>query len=230
MILKIIGGKNMNELKRVGKYILGLFIITIGVGFSIKSNLGNSPISTIPYSLTLVFGIDMGLTTIIFFTSLVILVIILLGREFKLKSLLQIVSGVIFGYFTNCSLYLMSFIPVSNSFIMSIIYMGISIFCIALGIFFYLPPNIIPLAVEGATQTISRVINKPFPKVKVVFDMTMVTISGLICLINIDSLGSVGIGTIISAFSIGFVLNYIVKFHKKITGHSVNLKQTPSSE
>ncbi|MEE0490162.1 hypothetical protein [Methanosphaera stadtmanae] len=39
---------------RLLNYLTGLFIMTIGIAFSIKSNLGVSPVSTIPYTLTVV--------------------------------------------------------------------------------------------------------------------------------------------------------------------------------
>lgn len=44
----------MNITRRLINYVIGLFIMTIGIVFSIKSNLGVSPVSTIPYTLTVV--------------------------------------------------------------------------------------------------------------------------------------------------------------------------------
>ena len=44
--------------KRVINYLLGLWCITLGIGFSIKSNLGSIPVSSVPYTLNLVWGIE----------------------------------------------------------------------------------------------------------------------------------------------------------------------------
>ena len=41
-------------------YFIGLFIMTIGIALSVKSNLGVSPVSSIPYTITCVWGIEMG--------------------------------------------------------------------------------------------------------------------------------------------------------------------------
>ena len=58
---------------------------------------------------------------------------------------------------------------------------------------------------------ISRTIKKPFPTVKIAFDVTMVVISLVTCLICLHSLGSVGIGTIAAAILVGMELRWITK-------------------
>ena len=57
-------------------YIVGLFIMTLGISLSVKSNLGVSPVSSIPYTMTCVWGIEMGKATILFHVGLVLLQII----------------------------------------------------------------------------------------------------------------------------------------------------------
>lgn len=50
----------MKHLKvRIPMYFIGLFIMTIGIALSVKSNLGVSPVSSIPYTMTCVWGIEM---------------------------------------------------------------------------------------------------------------------------------------------------------------------------
>lgn len=204
---------------RLFNYLLGLFIMAIGIGFSIRSNLGVSPISTIPYTLTVVWAVEIGLATIIFHCLLVLLQIILLRRSFELKNLLQVLVGIIFGYFTSFSVYIVSFIP-NDNFILSLIYMLISIVAIALGIFLYLPANIVPLAGEGAMQAISIVTNIAFHKIKIAFDSSMVIISLITCITMIHGLGSVGLGTILSAVLVGSTLKYIVKIFEHFKGYN----------
>lgn len=64
-------------------YFIGLFVMTIGIALSVKSNLGVSPVSSIPYTITCVWGIEMGKATILFHIVLVLLQIILLRKNFK---------------------------------------------------------------------------------------------------------------------------------------------------
>ena len=45
-------------------YFVGLFIMTAGIAISVKSNLGVSPVSSIPYAVTRCWGLEMGKATI----------------------------------------------------------------------------------------------------------------------------------------------------------------------
>lgn len=106
---KDLAKKNNNLKVRIPMYFVGLFLMTIGIAISVKSNLGVSPVSSIPYTMTCVWGIEMGKATILFHTILVLIQIILLRRNFKPINLLQIAVGVVFGYFTTFCNYLVFF-------------------------------------------------------------------------------------------------------------------------
>ncbi len=136
-------------------------------------------------------------------------------KNFKIVNLLQILVGVIFGKFTTFCNYLVNLLPAFDNIVLRIILMLISTLLIAVGIFFYLPADIMPLAGEGTIQAISKITNIEFSKVKIGFDSSMVLISLIVCLIGIHSMGSVGIGTIAAAFLVGFNLGIITKKFKK---------------
>lgn len=204
-----------NFVKRIVMYFVGLFVMTIGIAISVKSNLGVSPVSSIPYTMTCVWGIEMGKATILFHCALVLFQILLLRKRFRIKNLLQVLVGIVFGYFTTFCNWGASFLPSPNNLAVQLLMMLISAVIIAIGIFLYLPPDIMPLAGEGAMQAISLVTGIPFPKVKVGFDVGMVATSLIVCLLCIHSLGSVGIGTVISSVLVGTVLGYITKWFEK---------------
>ena len=72
-------------------YIVGLFIMTLGISLSVKSNLGVSPVSSIPYTITCITGLEMGKATILFHIVLVVMQILILRKAFQMKNLLQVV-------------------------------------------------------------------------------------------------------------------------------------------
>ena len=201
--------KNMKV--RIPMYFVGLFIMTIGIALSVKSNLGVSPVSSIPYTMTCVWGIEMGKATIIFHAALVLIQILILRKRFRPINLLQVVVGIVFGYFTTFCNYLATYLPSTDNMVMRIVLMLVSTVFIAVGIFFYLPADLIPLAGEGVMQAVSDVTKIEFSKVKIGFDCSMVVISVITCLICIHSLGSVGVGTVIAAFLVGFNLGRVNK-------------------
>ena len=71
--------------------------MTPGIAVSVKSNLGVSPLSSIPYTITSVFGMEMGNATFLNQVVLVLLQILLLRKNFKWINLCQVVVGIIFG-------------------------------------------------------------------------------------------------------------------------------------
>lgn len=184
-------------------YFVGLFVMTIGIALSVKSNLGVSPVSSIPYTMTCVWGIEMGKATILLHVVLVLIQILLLRKNYKPVQLLQIVIGIVFGYFTTFCNYLVTFLPTPENLGIRIIMVLASTVFVAFGIFLYLPADLIPLAGEGCMQAVSTVTHIEFSKVKIGFDCTMVLISAVTCLSLLHTLGSVGAGTIIAAVLVG---------------------------
>lgn len=219
-------GNDKLTFKRVFNYLLGLWFITLGIGFSIKSNLGATPVSSIPYTLNLIWGIEIGKATIIFHAVLVLIELILLGKDFKIKHFLQVFVGVLFGYFTTFSVGLMGFIPDPTSILSELLLTFLSIFTVALGLFFYVPTNIIPVSVDGVTQALAIAFNMPFSKTKVVYDVSLLVISVVLCFVFLGVIGgSIGIGTILSAVFVGTVLKYIHKLNSYLTGKTIDFKQ-----
>ena len=139
--------KNMKV--RIPMYFVGLFIMTIGIALSVKSNLGVSPVSSIPYTMTCVWGIEMGKATIIFHAALVLIQILILRKRFKPINLLQVVVGIVFGYFTTFCNYLATFLPSTDNIAMRIVLMLVSTVFLAVVIFLFLAANLFPLAGEG---------------------------------------------------------------------------------
>ncbi len=201
-------------------YFVGLFIMTIGIALSVKSDLGVSPVSSIPYTLTVCWGIEMGKATILFHCVLIVIQILILRKNFKLKSLLQLPVGIVFGYFTTFCNSLTGHLPSTDNYFIRICMILVSVVLVAIGIFMYLPADIMPLAGEGVMQAVADTLKIEFAKVKVAFDVTMVIVSLVTCLIVLHTLGSVGVGTVIASLLVGIVLGWIKKFWTKRTNPS----------
>ena len=81
-------------------------------------------------------------------------------------------------------------------------------FIMTLGIFLYVPADLMPLAGEGAMLAISQVSGVAFSTVKILFDCSMVTISLVTCLVMLHALG---VWTAAAAVLVGVVLKGITK-------------------
>lgn len=87
-----------------------------------------------------------------------------------------------------------------------------------------MPADIAPLPGEGCVQAIAIVTGWRFSTIKIAFDATMVSIALVMCgLWYTNVFGAVYIGTIISAFMVGFTLRQISNAYARITGREVNV-------
>lgn len=204
-----------NYFVRTCFYVFGFLIMTMGIALSVKSSLGVSPVSSIPYTITCVFGIEMGRATVLFHIVLVIGQILLLRKAFKIKNLLQIPAGILFGAFTTFCNSLMDYFPAPENMAVRIGMILASTVFVAFGIFLYVPADYIPLAGEGMMLAVSKITKIKFSTVKIMFDISMVVISLVTCLAVLHSLGSVGIGTVIAAVLVGAELKVITKYFGK---------------
>ena len=112
----------MEKLKRYLIFLMGLFVNSLGVSLITKANLGTSPISSIPYVLSLNFPFTLGNFTIFFSIFLIVLQLIILRKNFKLEHILQIPVSIIFGYFIDLTMLLFSWVN-PEAYIMKIVYL-----------------------------------------------------------------------------------------------------------
>lgn len=211
-------------LKRICSFTVGLFIMSLGVAFSINSTLGTTPISSISYALALITSIDIGITTFLFNAALIFIQFLILRSRFEKRRLLQLINCVMFGYFTDVALYLVSFVPFEPTIPFYILYLVLSIFLIAFGIFIYMPADIAPLPGEGCVQAIAIVTDWRFSTIKIGFDATVVSIAFIMCVLwYANAFAAVSIGTVISAFMVGFTLRQISNLYFRLTGERINV-------
>ena len=86
------------------------------------------------------------------------------------------------------------------------------------------PANIAPLPGEGLIEAIAMAADKKFSSVKICIDSSMVIITVILCWIFLgDVLGSVSIGTVISAACIGFVVRQFHDLYKYFTGKDIRV-------
>lgn len=209
----------MNKKELVKRYILfiiGLFFAGVGVAFTKHGELGVSPISSVANVMSLKFDfLTIGSWLIIWNCVLIVGQIIILRKEFKLYQLLQVPLSFLFGYFTDFGMRIVSFIPV-NSYFARILMLFIGIAVLAFGISLSVIANVIMNSGEAIVKVISDKTGFEFGNVKVVFDISCVTVSIILSLIFFD-MKIIGTreGTVISAVLTGFAVKFFTRLLKE---------------
>ncbi len=83
---------------------------------------------------------------------------------------------------------------------------------LAFGISIEVAPNVIMVPGEGIVKAISDVTNKDFGMVKICFDITLIIIASLCSFFFFHSLQGVGLGTVVSALTVGKFVSLVNEY------------------
>ena len=202
--------------KRFVLYVVGLFLLALGVSLSITANLGVSPVSSLSYAFSLTTGVSVGITTIVAH-FLFIIIQVILTKKFEWKNaLIQLMIAFLFGFFIDTSLALVGwFLPEPTTLLLQIVYLVASLFLVAGGLFGYSNANFTLMPYDELTKVISSVYKMPFGKAKIIGDVLNVIVAGAICLIFLKSFGSIGFGTVAASLLIGRILGFFMAHFQK---------------
>ena len=198
------------QIKRYFIFLVGLFVNSLGVSLITKGNLGTSPISSIPYVLSLNFPFSLGNFTIVFSLLLIFLQFLLLGKNFKAEHLLQIPVSMVFGYFIDASMILLGFVHPAD-YLAKVA--GLLIGCLILGSGVYMEvlADVVMLPGESFVRAVVFCIHSEFGFAKVCFDVSMAVIAAALSVLLSGHLEGVREGTIVAAVLVGFIARSIGK-------------------
>ena len=200
----------METLKRYLIFLVGLFVNSMGVSLITKANLGTSPISSIPYVLSLNFPFTLGNFTIFFSIFLIVLQLIILRKNFKLEHILQIPVSIIFGYFIDLTMILFSWVN-PEAYIMKIVYLLIGCLILGVGVYMEVLADVVMLPGESFVRAIVLTWKTNFGTTKICFDVSMSVIAAVLSFVFAGRLAGVREGTVIAALLVGFIARLIGK-------------------
>lgn len=196
-------------LRRCLLLVVGLVIMAFGVAFSIKAGLGTSPISSLPYVLSLLpLHLTVGTATIAMHVTLIILQILLLRRRYDPFQLAQLPVALVFGSLTDFSVWALQGINVS-AYPARWVLCIIGILLVGVGVSFEVTANVVTLAGEGMVLAVCKVFPVPFGNAKIGFDVTLVVIAIVLSLLFLGGLYGVREGTVAAAFCVGLVARQV---------------------
>ena len=200
----------MNKLKRYVIFLVGLFVNSLGVSLITKASLGTSPISSIPYVLSLSFPFTLGNFTIFFSIFLILLQLLILRKNFKLEHVLQIPVSIVFGYFIDLTMLLFVWVN-PQAYIMKIIYLLIGCLILGFGVYMEVLADVVMLPGESFVRAIVLTWKTNFGTTKICFDVSMSVIAAILSFVFTGRLNGVREGTIIAALLVGFIARVLGK-------------------
>lgn len=187
---------------RIAVYCLGLLLLAFGVAISVNSDLGVSPVNSLPYVISRIVNVQLGTCVTVVFCSYILLQILILRREFQLVNLLQILFSTIFGYFVDFAKWTVGDFALPG-YVGRLAMLAVSILFIALGILLYMEAELVPMPMEGLTAAVAKKLGKPFPTMKTIIDCIVVAAGIVLCFLFLGGLDGIREGTVITAVVAG---------------------------
>lgn len=195
-------------MKKIGKmaemaWVIGTFLCAFGVVLCTKSGLGLSMMAAPPYILhirlkDMLPWFTQGTAQYLFEGTMLVVMCVLIAR-FRLKFLLSFLSGVIFGVALDMWLLLMGGNGQYSSMALRVCSFAGGIGCISLSVAFmfrtYLPAQIPELLVIE----VAKHYKVEQPRIKLILDLTCLTLSFVLALTLTGKLTGIGVGTVVIA-------------------------------
>ena len=191
-----------NLILRTATLVLGFAFIAMGVALSRATGMGTSPISCIPCVLSYMTSLTIGMWTMVLNTGFLLAQVAMLRRKFNFIQLLQLPCTVVFSAFIDLFVPLAELIPMPV-YPANVAVMCLSVCCTAIGVFLEVRSALIPLPGEGVSTTASIVTGVEFPRCKLIFDVSNVTIGAVLSLVFLHGLFGVREGTVLAALAVG---------------------------
>ena len=195
----------LSKIKSLVVLFVGISLMSIGIALAKLAQLGTSPISSIPNVMSYITPLSIGNLTMIFMVLMIFLQMVIL-REVNLPMILQIVPGLAFGglidvfvdVFTNLGLP-----ALMGHYLEQLAFTLLGMVVLSLGVFFEVNSRSILMPGEGLVVALTLRTKKPFGKLKMYTDLTMVAVALVISLLYFQGLVGIREGTIIAALFTG---------------------------
>lgn len=210
--LELPWGPRLHIFARLFAFLAGVLLVGLGVAVSTTASLGTSPISAIPYSLSLCFQfLSFGAWVILFNLLLIFAEWLLLKKSITLTNIIiQIILTFIFGYCIDLFMWMLEALP-SLSYWQQTLMVVAGCFIIATGVCLALWSKISMLPGDGFVMAVSIVTKKDFGRIRLFSDILMSLAGVLICLLVLHNFSGVREGTAIAALATGFFVMLIMK-------------------
>ncbi|WP_155591158.1 YczE/YyaS/YitT family protein [Lysinibacillus cavernae] len=187
-------------------YVIGILILTLGISFTIQSNLGTSPFDALLVGLFKNVGLTVGSWEII-------LAFILIACNSALArqrpELLGLITACITGLGIDMWLFLLHNLVTPAIWYSKAVCFGIGLVVTGLGTATYLHTNFAPIPVDRLTLII-----KELTKTSIFFSRTVIYL--LFLLLAFLFKGPIGIGTLLTVCLGGFILHFFMPITRRI--------------
>lgn len=206
-------------------YLIGLFVLSVGLALFLQAELGLPVNSSVAYVLSRIVSLRYSVCLVLVNVLLVFVQLAVLRRDFRPVSFLQIPLSFLFGWFVELTCRLTENIQPSG-YLANFAVMVLGIVFLGLGLSLYVQTDLIPLPLEGLALAVTKKLGRfPLHAVKRALDTSLLLSSVILSLVFLHRLEGVREGTVFAALFAGKLMGIFqehisLPFSKGLTYHN----------
>lgn len=222
-----------NEIvRRYAFFTVSVLVNAFSIAVITKALLGTSPISGVPYVLSLATPPTMGQYTIYMNLLFIVIEMLLMGwketRRRRYELLAQVPVTLVFGFFIDVSMHwLLSWLN-PDIYILKVVSLLVGCCILGLGVSMEVKADVAMVTGEYLVNVISKTVRKEFGFTKVCFDVTLVIIACVLSLVFLGHIEGVREGTVVAALLVGPV-SHVIYPHLKVFDRLLYVRREDSA-
>ncbi|OPH54835.1 hypothetical protein BC351_30815 [Paenibacillus ferrarius] len=196
-------------------YLIGIYVLTVGISLAIRAGVGISPQSSLTRTMTVVYSpITQGTYSFIFEIVMLFLAYLVLPKDFKLKNFTSLIPAFVSGLFLDLNLMLTSFIKL-DVYVEKIMLLAFGDAVLAFGLYLMIAADLVLIPVDLFVNNVVKRTNRKWGNIKTIFDCTLLITAAGIGLIFLHKITFIREGTVLNAIFVGqYLILYSYLFRK----------------
>ncbi len=190
-------------------YFLGLTFLSFGVILAIKADYGVTVSTSLAYVFSLKYKFISFGTFNYLIQGFIFIFTVAILKNLKIKFLLSFITAVVFGYFIDLFNFLLKNFT-ANSHLLKVSVFALGLVFIGIGLAFFVKSSFPILPFDTFVKEVSSKYNINIGNFKTGFDICILTCSTIASFVFFGTLKGIGIGTAISAMTIGTLVRFFI--------------------
>ncbi|WP_295035271.1 YitT family protein [uncultured Microbacterium sp.] len=221
---------NGNLVRRWATYIIGIYILTMGVSLAIRAGIGISPQSSLTRTMTLVIpGVSQGTFNFALEILMLVLAFAVMPKAFRWRNLLSLIPSAILASLLDFNLMITEWVAPGPY----IAKLGLLVFAdalLAFGLFLMIRANLVLMPIDLFVNTLHNKTGRKWGNLKTLFDCGLLIVSAGIGLIFLGAPQFIREGTILNALLVGQYIKLYTFVYSRTFGRRATAARAASAE
>lgn len=180
--------------------------MAVGLNFNTKAGLGVTPVLSMPYCCSQIYGISLGGAILLFYLLYILIQVVIRRMKSLRLDLMQLPLSFAFSWLMDFFDWAVAYDNALHSFFLNFAMLLLSVALTGIGASMTLNMRIIPNPADGAMQAVADRTGIETGTAKNIFDFRCIFITIGICLAAGEKITGVNIGTIVCMVGVGRAL------------------------